>query len=126
MLGLRRIVLALLVAVSLLAGCGGAGDGAGRTDPPPPDRLDVTLTAAEGDAFRVALDCGVADRAACSEILEAIAEEEDGETCEPIADTGERIVVRGLIEGQEVGAALDRRTDCEARLFDRVNAALGL
>jgi hypothetical protein len=116
------VVVASLVV--LAAGCGGGGGGE-RTEPLPPDRLDITLTGAQGDAFRVALDCGVADRAACSEILEAIAEEQDAEACEPIADTGERIVVRGLIEGQEVGAALDRRTDCEARLFDRVNAALG-
>jgi hypothetical protein len=33
--------------------------------------------------------------------------------------------VRGLIGGQKVGAAIERRTDCEARLFDRVSAALG-
>ena len=32
--------------------------------------------------------------------------------------------MRGLIGGQEVGAAIDRRTDCEARLYDRVSAAL--
>jgi hypothetical protein len=114
-----------VVAAIVAAGCGGGGGGADRSDPPPPDRLTVRFTSGAGEAFRVSLDCGVADRAACSEILEAIAEERDAETCEPIAPTGERIVVRGLIGGQEVGAAIARRTDCEARLFDRVSAALG-
>lgn len=116
--------MAVVAAAVAAAGCG-AGDGGGeRSDPPPPDRLSVTFATAAGD-FRVSLDCGVADRSACAQILEALAEERDAETCEPIAATGERIVVRGLIGGQEVGAAIERRTDCEARLFDRVSAALG-
>jgi hypothetical protein len=84
----------------------------------------VTLEPAQGATFRIALDCGIADTETCSEVLDAIADERDDETCVPVAPLGGRIVVRGLIDGQEVGAAIDRRTDCEARLYDRVSAAL--
>ncbi len=120
-------LLAIAAATALaLAGCAGGSGGAGdRTDPPPPDRLAVTLEPEAGPTFRVALDCGVADLEACSQILEALGEAGDDETCLPLPDSGERIVVRGTIGGEEVGAALERRTDCEARVYDRVREALG-
>jgi hypothetical protein len=119
-----RVAFAAAAALAL-AGCG-AGDGGGgdRTDPPPPDRLAVTLDPAEGSSFRIALDCDVADRSTCAEILEAIAEERDAERCAPVTPSGRRIRVRGTIGGQEVSVAIERRTDCEARLYDRVSAAL--
>jgi hypothetical protein len=117
-------VAAAAAAAVLLGGCGGGGGGAGRTDRPPPDRLTVTLTSDEGPSFRVALDCGVADRPACAEILQALADERDAQTCAPIAAMGGRILVRGTIGGEGVGAVIERRTDCEARLYDRVRAAL--
>ena len=104
-----RVALAAAAAIAL-AGCGAGGSGGGdQTDPPPPDRLDVTLDPAEG----------------CAEILEAIAEERDAERCAPVTPSGRRIRVRGTIGGQEVSVAIERRTDCEARLYDRVSAALG-
>ena len=55
---------------------------------PPPDRLAVTLSSEAGPSFRVALDCAVADRTACADILEALAEGRDAETCAPIAPRG--------------------------------------
>jgi hypothetical protein len=116
--------VALAASALLLAGCGTGGGGDGRSDPPPPDRLTVALEPEGGASFRVALDCGVADLATCAEILEALAEERDADTCTPLPPTGRRILVRGTIDGREVGAAIERRTDCEARLYDRVRAAL--
>ena len=115
---------AAAAAALVLAGCGAGGGGGERTDRPPPDRLAVTLSSEAGPSFRVALDCAVADRTACADILEALAEGRDAETCAPIAPAGGRIVVRGTIGGEGVGAAIERRTDCEARLYDRVRAAL--
>jgi len=115
---------AATAAALVLAGCGGGGGDGGETEREPPDRLAVTLSSETGPSFRVSLDCGVADRPACAEILDALREERDAERCEPIAATGARIVVRGTIGGEQVGAAIDRRTDCEARLYDRVRAAL--
>jgi hypothetical protein len=112
-------------AALALAGCAAGGGAGDRTDPPPPDRLEVTLDPQEGSSFTVALDCGVADRATCAEILEALAEERDAERCAPVPPSGRRIRVRGTIGGEEVSAAIERRTDCEARLYDRVSAALG-
>ncbi|HSJ72764.1 MAG TPA: hypothetical protein VK904_00480 [Miltoncostaeaceae bacterium] len=121
----RRSAAAIAAALALApAGCGGGGGGGDGTERTPPDRLAVTLSSEAGPSFRVALDCAVADRPACAEILDALREERDAGGCAPIADTGARIVVRGTIGGDEVGAAIDRRTDCEARLYDRVRAAL--
>ena len=122
----RALAAAAAVAVALVAaGCGGGGSGgADRTDPPPPDALAVTFEPEGGPSFRTALDCAVADRAACAEVVEALAEERDSAACAPISSTGERIIVRGTIGGRQVGAAIERRTDCEARLYDRVRAAL--
>jgi hypothetical protein len=115
---------AAAAAALVLAGCGAGGGGADRTEQQPPDRLTVTFSFESGPSFRVSLDCGIADRTACAEILQALAEERDPERCVPIEASGSRIVVRGTIGGEDVGAAIDRRTDCEARLYDRVRAAL--
>jgi hypothetical protein len=123
-LGRRAVVAALVAGGLLVAGCGTGGGDGGRTAPAPPDALTLTLEPEGGPAFRIALDCAVADRSACAKVLEAMAEERDSESCAPIASTGERIIVRGTIEGRQVGAAIERRTDCEARLYDRVRAAL--
>jgi hypothetical protein len=41
-----------------------------------------------------------------------------------VTPSGRRIRVRGTIGGEEVSVAIERRTDCEARLYDRVSAAL--
>jgi hypothetical protein len=121
---LGRAALAAAAALAL-AGCGAAGGGGGdRTDPPPPDRLTVTLDPEEGSSFTVALDCGVADRETCAEVLEAIAEERDAARCAPVPPSGRRIRVRGTIGGEQVSVAIERRTDCEARRYDRVSAAL--
>jgi hypothetical protein len=121
-----RSLAALAAAAALaLAGCAaGAGGGGDRTDPPPPDRLTVTLDPEEGSSFTVALDCAVADRKTCAAILQALAEGRDAERCAPVPPSGRRIRVRGTIGGEEVSAAIERRTDCEARLYDRVSAAL--
>ena len=72
----------------------------------------------------MALDCDVADRSTCAEILDAVADERDAQTCAPIADAGQRILVRGSIGGADVAVTVERRTDCEARLYERVRAAL--
>jgi hypothetical protein len=111
-------------AAVVLAACGGGAGGGERTDHEPPDRLTVTLSSVTGPSFRVSLDCGVADLDACAEVIAALQEERDAERCVPIEDDGARIVVRGTIGGEDVGAAIDRRTDCEARRYDRVRAAL--
>lgn len=116
--------VALAAAALLAAACGGGGGDDQGTDATPRDALTLTLESEGGPAFRVALDCAVADLGACGEVLDAIAQERDAPECEPIPATGERIIVRGTIDGQEVAAALERRTDCEARLYDRVRAAL--
>jgi hypothetical protein len=122
----RRFAAAALVSAAalLVAGCGGGGrDGTG-TAPEPPDRLTVTFAAADGGAFRVTLDCAVADRDACAEVLEAVGDARDAERCSPIDDRGRRITITGTIGGQRVLVRVERRTDCEARLYDRVSAAL--
>src|SRR5262245_4829269 len=120
--GLTAAAAAAALVLSL-AGCAGGG-GADRTERAPPDRLTVTLASEAGPSFRVALDCAGADRPACAEILGALSEERDGERCAARPATGARIVVRGTIGGEAVGAVVERRTDCEARRYERVRAAL--
>jgi hypothetical protein len=116
--------IAPIVVAALLAGCG-AGDRASTgTTPEPPDRLEVRFAVGEAGAFRLTLDCDVADRDACSRVLSALADARDAERCQPIEDDGRRISITGTIGGRRVLAELERRTDCEARLYDRVSAAL--
>lgn len=90
----------------------------------PPSRLEVSLAAGEAGALRLRLDCEVADRAACSEVLAALRDPVDSEGCEPIRDPGSRLVVTGRIEGEAVERLLRRQTDCEARVYDAVRRAL--
>jgi len=85
----------------------------------------VSFAAGDAGAFRVSLDCDVADREACAEVLDALADARDGERCAPIEDGGRRISISGTIGGRRVVADVRRRTDCEARLYDRVSAAIG-
>jgi hypothetical protein len=66
----------------------------------------------------------VADRRACAGVLRALRQEREGERCAPIRDSGGAISITGSIEGRPVRAELRRRTDCEARRYDGVLAAL--
>lgn len=121
----RSACVALLGAAALLAGgCGTAERASTGTAPEPPDRLEVRFVAGDAGAFRVTLDCEVADREACSTVLRALAEARDAERCTPIDAGGRRISISGTIGGRRVLAEVERRTDCEARLYDRVSAAL--
>jgi hypothetical protein len=109
-------------AAALLSGC--AGGGAETRSTVPPSRLDVALAAGDAGSLRLHLDCEVADRAACAGIVAALRDAADPERCEPIPDSGARIAVTGRIEGEAVDRVLRRRTDCEARVYDRVRRAL--
>jgi hypothetical protein len=90
----------------------------------PPNRLQVSLAAGDAGALVLRLDCEIADRDACAGIIAALREAPDAERCEPIRDSGSRIAVTGRIGGEAVDRVLRRRTDCEARLYDRVRGAL--
>ena len=118
----------LSAAVVASAACGGGGTaGTGSTEPTPPDRLSATLAAAGAADFRLDLDCAVADRQACAEILDAIAAAEDDRECSPAPDDDDAtILVSGTIDGDPVRALLGRRTDCEITAYDAVVTALGL
>jgi hypothetical protein len=110
----------------LAAGCGSAGGGERTgTTPDPPDRLEVGFAAGDAGAFRIVLDCDVADREACAGVLDALAGADDAERCTPVEDGGRRISISGTIGGRRVVADVRRRTDCEARVYDRVSAAIG-
>lgn len=117
---------ALLSAVALLvSGCAGVAASTETTAPVPPSRLTVGLPAGDGGSFRVTLDCDIADRAACAAVLDAMAEARDAARCPPIADSGRSISISGRVDGTAVRAEIPRRTDCEARLYDRITRALG-
>jgi hypothetical protein len=112
--------VAATVLLGVLAGC----EGPEPRSTIPPNRLQVSLAAGDAGALRLRLDCEIADRDACAGIIAALREGIDSERCEPIPDSGSRIVVTGRIGGQAVDRVLRRRTDCEARLYDRVRRAL--
>lgn len=117
---------ALLSAAALLvSGCAGVASSTEATTPVPPSRLTVGLPAGDGGSFRVTLDCDIVDRAACAAVLDTIAEARDAARCAPIADSGRSISISGRIDGTAVRAEIPRRTDCEARLYDRITQALG-
>lgn len=116
----------LSAAVVASAACGGGGDRADTSGPTPPDRLSATLAAAGAADFRLDLDCAVADREACTGVLDAIAAAEDDGECSPAPDDDATILVTGTIGGDTVRALLGRRTDCEIRAYDAVVTALGL
>lgn len=117
-------IAVLSVAVALAAGCGGSGSAPESTAAVPPDRLTATLTDG-GAAFAIDLDCAVADRRACSEVLTALGDAQADERCVPSAGGTGSIAVDGTIDGDEVRALVTRRTDCEIRTYDRVLGALG-
>jgi hypothetical protein len=112
-----------MAAAALLGACAGCGDSEPRSSVPP-NRLEVSLSAGEVGPLLLRLDCEIADNAACTEIVAALRERVDSEGCEPIEDSGSRIVVTGRIGGRPVDRVLPRRTDCEARIYDRVRRAL--
>ena len=109
---------------AVAAGCADGG-AAERTEPPPPSRLTVTIGDEGAEAFRVPLDCDVADRATCAEILAALRERAGRESCGPGGGGPGRIVVEGTIEGARVRGEADRATDCGERLYEWVLDALG-
>ena len=109
-----------MALLGILAGC---GDSEPRSAIPP-DRLEVSLAAGEAGALRLRLDCEIADRDACAGVVAALRERADSEGCEAIPDSSSRIVVTGRIAGEAVNRVLRRRTDCEARLYDRARRAL--
>ncbi len=90
----------------------------------PPSRLEISLAAGEAGPLLMRLDCEIADNTACTGIVDALREDVTSEGCAPIPDSGSRIEVTGRIVGQEVHRVLRRRTDCEARIYDRVRRAL--
>jgi hypothetical protein len=109
------------------AGLLGASAGCGSSEPRssvPPNRLEVSLAAGEAGPLLTRLDCEIADNTACTGIIDALREGVSSEGCEPIRDSGSRIEVTGRIGGQAVERVLLRRTDCEARVYDRVRRAL--
>lgn len=117
----------LSAAVAVAAGCGGGGTATGPTEAVAPDRLAVTLSGGGGPDLRFDLECAVADRQACADVLAAIAEAEADDTCEPAPDEGDAaIAVRGTISGDRVSARIDRRTTCQIRAYDDVITGLGL
>lgn len=115
----------LSVAALLATGCatGGSGGDAPRTAAPP-DRLTVALEGGGYGAFRIDLECAIADRDVCRDVLDALAREDAPETCTPTRDDGRRIVVTGTIAGDRVSAILRRRTDCETVVYDAVYRAV--
>ncbi len=117
----------VLSAAAIAAGCGGAGPTTTATTAEAQDRIEVSLGGGEDGSLRISLDCTVADRAACSTILEALADARDAEGCTAMAGTPRaRLRVSGSIAGDRVSALVTRRTDCEVRTYDRVVAGLGL
>lgn len=116
----------LSLAAALLAGCG-AGDPAPRsTEPTPPDRLAVTVSGGGVPAFRIDLECAVADRDACVDVLAALTEAQSDDVCEPAPGGDGVIDVTGTIGGDVVEQRIDRRTDCQVRAYDAIIAGLGL
>ena len=87
----------------------------------------MTLSGAGVPAFRFDLDCAVADREACTEVLVAITEAEAEDVCEPAPQGGDGVIaVTGTLAGNPVSARIDRRTDCQIRAYDAVITGLGL
>lgn len=76
--------------------------------------------------FRVALECAVADRAVCADVIAGAASVDDPERCVPVDGGDGSLTIEGTIDGTEIRAVLRRRTDCEMRAHDRVARAIGL
>jgi hypothetical protein len=118
-------VVVLSVAAIGLAGCGG-GEGRAETGQTPPDHLSVEIRGGGFGAFRIPLDCAIADRDACAAVVSTIGAADRDAVCTPTTDNGARITVTGTIGGARVGAVLRRRTNCETRAYDQVAGVLGL
>lgn len=116
--------VAWALAAAVLAGGFGACQGPEPPSSFPPDRLQISLAAGDAGALVLRLDCEIADRDACAGIVAALRAGAGPEPCRPIQDAGSRIRVTGRIRGERVDRVLMRRTDCEARLYDRVQRAL--
>jgi hypothetical protein len=114
-------------AVAVATGCGGGGSSTGSTGSVPPDRLAVTLQGGGAAAFRIDLDCAVADREACTSILTAISDAESQDHCTAAPQGGDAsLFVSGTIGGDRVRSLITRRTDCEVRTYQRIITGLGL
>lgn len=121
-----RVILGLAVAVSVAAGAGcGGGSPSGSTVPTPPDRLAVSVGGGGLGSFRVDLECAIADRGVCADVIAAVAAADDPERCTPLDGGNGSLTVEGSIDGAEVRTLLRRRTDCEVRAYDRVARAIG-
>jgi hypothetical protein len=118
----------LSAAAVILAGCSADGGGdAPSTRATPPDRLFVTLRGGGAPAFRVQLDCAVADRDACVAVLNAVEDAQEQDGCTPVPDAGDAsVLVTGTIQGEEVRQLVTRRTTCEEQAYDRVVSGAGL
>lgn len=87
----------------------------------------MTLGGGAAPVLRFDLECAVADRAACTDVLGALAEADADDTCEAAPDGGDAVIrVTGTISGERVSAEIDRRTDCQIRAYDAIIAGLGL
>ena len=116
----------MVLSGAVAAGCGGGGATI-ATAPVPPDRLAVTLRAPGTPDFRVDLDCAVADREACAAIVAALIAAQEQEGCVARRDGGNASVeVTGTLSGKELDTVVERRTDCEIALYERIVAGAGL
>ncbi len=106
-------------------GCGGGG-GTASTAPNRPDVLTVRIEGSGYPVFRLELSCAIADREACVAVVDALDDAAAAAECTPLDDDPSRILVSGRIDDEPVSSVLRRRTDCEARAYDRVIDALGL
>ena len=120
------MALVALSAAVAVAGCGGERSSTEPTTRVSPDRLVITLRDGGGRPLRFDLDCAVADRDACSQILSAIRDAEGAEVCRAAPTDASSLAVSGTIAGDRVRSLLSRRTDCEIRTYDRAIDALGL
>lgn len=112
-------------AALMAAGCAAGGsDGEAPRTTTPPDRLTVTLEGGGYGTFRIDLECAIVDRDVCRTVLDALAREDEQETCAPTDDDSRRIAVTGTIEGDRIRALVRRRTDCETAAYDAVYGAL--
>lgn len=116
------------IAALALAGCSATGPDRGdSTTPVPRDTLAVTLRGDGVPAFRVSLDCAVADRQACAQVLDALDRGQRLDGCRPVPAAGSSTVeVTGTIGGQDVRQLVTRRTTCERETYDGVVAGAGL
>jgi hypothetical protein len=115
------LTLAVLIAVTALAGCG--------DDDAPAAAGATALTVTHYDGDRVVrtteLACG-ADDVACGEVvalLPSLTPEPD-EVCTMIYGGPERIVVEGTVDGEPVHREVTRVNGCEIHRYDQLEKAL--